>query len=158
VEANVFPFDQFLKVIIVSATNPFASAAQSQTLRQQVFEFLVARRLITTRLKVVPPDYTPIEIAATVVRDLTSRLSADTVAANVTTFLDPLKGGVDGRGWPFGRSVFRSELDSVIEGIDGVDHLEQLLFNGDASVSEVALSSPLSLPSLTALTVTVLDQ
>ena len=160
VQPNIFPLDEFVKVVVVPASNPRATAAESEVLRQQVFEFLAPRRLITTRVNVVPPDYTSIDIALTVVRDATRRLAADTVSgivnAAVTTFLDPLTGW-DGSGWPFGRSVYRSELDRLIEGLDGVDHIRQLLLNGDENIAEVKLVTALSLVDLNQLSVSVVD-
>lgn len=55
------------------------------------------------------------------------------------------------------RSVFRSELFQVIEGIDGVDHVQRLLLNDDDIVGELPLSSPISLVRLDELTVTMVD-
>lgn len=161
VQANVFPLDQIVKVIIVPADNPRATAAQSADLRQKVFQFLDARRLITTRVNVVAPDYTPLKLALTVVRDAARRLSPDLVASNISAgisaFLDPLAGGMNGIGWPFGRSVYRSELDRLVEGLDGVDHLRQLLLNGDENIAEIRLVSALSLVDLQQLAVTIVD-
>lgn len=95
VEATVFPFDQFVKVVIVPNLASEASA-QLAALRQQVFQFLAPRRLITTRVKVVPPDSTTVSINVTVVRDPSSRLPIATVAGSVTSaitsFLSPLAG------------------------------------------------------------------
>ncbi len=36
-------------------------------------------------------------------------------------FLHPLKGGEGGKGWPFGRTVYKSEIYEVIEKVEGVD-------------------------------------
>lgn len=160
VTAPVFPFDQFVKVVIVQNA---ASAATLplDALRQQVFQYLAPRRLITTRVKVVQPDTTTIGIGVSVVRNATSRATADAVAAEVSsaisTFLDPLTGGPAGTGWPFGRSVYRSELDSLVEGLPDVDHIAQLLLNGDENIAELKLVSPLSLVSLGQLSVNVAD-
>jgi hypothetical protein len=158
VEPTVSPFDQFVKVVIVPSTK---NLVQPDLLRQQVFEFLAPRRLITTRVRVVPPDFTGISINVTLVRDPASRIPIDVLASNgtsaITGFLSPLAGGVSGTGWFFGRSVFRSEMDSIIEGLDGVDHIQQLSLNGDENIGEVKLVSALSLVRLDQLTVNVVD-
>lgn len=147
---NVFPDEQFVKVIIVP--NDQNNPEPTQELRQDVFKFLRSRCLITTRVKVVPPMYTPVHIETTVVRDPGSRLDRKAVERNVKEaiieFLSPLTGGVDGKGWEFGRSVFRSELYQRIEDTPGVDHVQRLLMNGDETVGELQLSSPTSLVSL----------
>ncbi|MBZ5561548.1 MAG: baseplate J/gp47 family protein [Acidobacteriia bacterium] len=161
VEPTVFPFDQFVKVVIVPKPASGSELPPTEALRQQVFEYLAPRRLITTRVKVVPPDNTTVSVTVTAVRDATSRVQDDALANSVrsaiTGFFSPVSGGVDGKGWPFGRSVFRSELESVIEGLEGIDHIRQLLLNGDENIGEVKLVSALSLVSLGQLSVNVVD-
>jgi predicted phage baseplate assembly protein len=158
---NVFPNEQFVVVVIVpnDATSP--EPTPTDALRQTVFQFLRQRCLITTRVGVVPPRYVRVRVGVTIVRAANSRLNRDTVRQNVEqavrNFLSPLSGGVDGKGWEFGRSVFRSELYQIIEGIDGVDHVQRLLMNGSEITGEVRLNSPTALVRLEELTVTVVD-
>ena len=158
---NVFPAEQFIKVIVVPDIPDNPAPEPTMELRQQVFEFLRSRRLITTRVQVVEPHYTPISIAVTIVRDLSSRLPRDNVQQKVSQtiqdFLSPFKGGVDGSGWEFGRSVFRSELYQAIESIPGVDRVQRLLLNGDEIIGELKLALPTSLVKLDELRVTVGD-
>ena len=57
----------------------------------------------------------------------------------LTTFLHPLTGGPDGIGWPFGRSVYLSDIASLVESIDGVDYAGSIdLLIQDTAVGEVA--------------------
>jgi hypothetical protein len=103
----------------------------SRELRQRIFKFLNERVLIATRLHVLPPDYYSLfRITATVVRSAQSRLDRATIRQNVVKavrdFLHPTRGGDDGRGWQLGRSIFRSELYGIIEGLPGVDHVREL--------------------------------
>jgi hypothetical protein len=44
----------------------------------------------------------------------------------LNSFFDPLKGGPEHTGWPFGRDVFRSEVMQVIDEVAGVDHVLSL--------------------------------
>lgn len=152
-----FPPDQVVNVIIVPS-DPTMTAVQLQALCDQVFAYLAPRRLITTRIRVVPPDHTGVEISAILARARGSDTIAlgDNVRQQVTKFLDDRGGGFDGNGWPFGRALYRSDLYRLIEGIDGVDHVEELRLNGDASRSEIQLVSPLSLVGPVQLGVTVL--
>ena len=122
-----------LKIVIVpeaSSGDDFAPEP-SDELRQAVYEFLRERVPICTRLQVLTPQYSAIHLEATVVRGRQSRLDRATVRQNVVKavrdFLHPTRGGDDGRGWPFGRSIFRSELYAIIEGLPGVDHVRELL-------------------------------
>ena len=41
-------------------------------------------------------------------------------------FFHPLYGGPDGRGWPFGRDVYLSDVARLLEGISGVDYVQRL--------------------------------
>ncbi len=165
---NVLSDEQFVRVAIVPNEPADVAPRPSDALRTTVFDFLRARRLITTRLQVVPPVYTDVRIEASVVHDSAHLLSQETVRQNVALtigrFLSPLGGGADGAGWEFGRSVFRSELYERLEGLPGVDHVARLLLNDDEKVSELALSPrdprsrPVSLVRLADLRVIVVDQ
>jgi hypothetical protein len=130
---NVRHAELMLKIVIVpeaSSENDFAPEP-SDELRQAIYEFLRERVPICTRLQVLAPQYSAIHLEATVVRGRQSRLDRATVRQNVIKsvrdFLHPTRGGDDGHGWPFGRSIFRSELYAIIEGLPGVDHVRELL-------------------------------
>jgi hypothetical protein len=122
-----------LKIVIVPEVSDADDIAPEpgDKLRQAVYEFLRERVPICTRLQVLTPQYSAIHLEATVVRGRQSRLDRATVRQNVVKavrdFLHPTRGGDDGRGWPLGRSIFRSELYAVIEGLPGVDHVRELL-------------------------------
>jgi hypothetical protein len=76
-------------------------------------------------VEVVGPTYLDVTIQAQVQAksgvNKTSLQQAIVTALN--TFLDPLVGGPDGTGWPFGRDVYRSEVMKVIDAVSGVDHI-----------------------------------
>ncbi len=154
---GVFPADQLVKLVIVPADTVMTTVGL-QALCDQVFAYLAPRRLITTRISVVPPDRTEVNISVTVARGRTGDAIAlgDNVRKPVTRFLDDRHGGFDGNGWPFGRPVYRSDLYRLIEGLDGVDHVAALLLNGDENRGEIPLVSPLSLVGPVQVTVTVL--
>lgn len=47
-------------------------------------------------------------------------------------YLNPLRGGPDGSGWPFGRAVQYGEMFAVLQRVDGVAAVEELrLFPAD---------------------------
>jgi predicted phage baseplate assembly protein len=103
---------------------PFPSAGFLRT----VCEHLDHHRLITTEVRVIPPDYVTVSVNATVL--LKPRVSSSAVQKGIegalSKFLDPLKGGVGGSGWEFGRSVYQSEIYQLIEGVSGVDCVMQV--------------------------------
>jgi hypothetical protein len=53
------------------------------------------------------------------------RLGLD-IQANLQSFFDPLSGGPENQGWPFGRDVYASEVYQIIEQTGGVDYVETL--------------------------------
>jgi hypothetical protein len=79
-----------------------------------------------TRLHVVQVRETKVEIEATVVRVPGSPLRAEDLERRIREFIDPVRGGFDGTGWPIGRTLYRSELFQLIEAIPDVDHVEAL--------------------------------
>lgn len=85
--------------------------------------FFEPRRILTTRLHVVPPSAVQIQVDASVYID--DDAAASTVRARVeaalTTWFDPYAGGVDGDGWPLGAEVFVSDLYALLDGVPGVD-------------------------------------
>jgi uncharacterized phage protein gp47/JayE len=113
-----------------------------QGLQQDILAFLEDRRLITTVLHAVNPEFSEInlEIAVQARSGKNPVELASAVEAAVRKFLDPYDGGEQGGGWPFGRDIYRSELYQLIEGLDGVDHVQQMKMNGNALISTVALS------------------
>ena len=158
---TVSPDEQFVNVIIIPGDPGSITPEQMDSLRQEVFVYLRQRQPVTTRLRVLAPEYTDVSIAVEVVRDAEAILTKDDVSENVARtirdFLDPLKGGEDGDGWEFGRSVFRSEIYQVVEGVSGVDHVYQLTLNGSEIANEIELLSPTHLVRLSGLEVEVTD-
>jgi hypothetical protein len=71
----------------------------------------------------------------------------DDVTRALERFLDPLRGGLDGRGWQFGRDVYRSEVLELIDRIPGVDHVldMELLPDGQAPQCGNVCVGPLGL-------------
>ena len=78
---------------------------------------------MTTRAHVVGPFFVPVRISVAVV-PLADRLLADvrrSIVNAVCAFLDPHTGGGDGKGWPFGRNVFASEIFALLDRLSEVD-------------------------------------
>lgn len=114
-----------LITVIVVPSLPSPRPAPSFGLRRAVASYLQPRRIIGTRVEVVGPTYIEIAIRATVQsleRTNTEALQQRIVEA-INEFLDPLRGGPEKTGWPFGRDVYRSEVLQVIDEVPGVDYV-----------------------------------
>ncbi len=152
-----FDADLFRDPAVPLATKE-AMFAVGHELWQRLRRFLEPRRLITTRLHRETARLRPFTLSAQVVaaagRNLT-QLTTDLTGA-IHGFLDPVKGGVEGRGWPLGRHVFRSQLFRMIEDADGVDHVASLSL-GPADGSGNVVLGPQDLPLLAWLDLTVVS-
>jgi predicted phage baseplate assembly protein len=116
-----------ITVIVV----PFSRADQprpSQGFLQTIRRHLDRHRLVTARVYVIGPDYVRVEVQTTVL--LRGGFSSTDVQQQIRTalnrFLHPLSGGPEGNGWPFGRTVYKSEVYQVIENVEGVDGVQRL--------------------------------
>jgi hypothetical protein len=104
-----------------------------QALLAGLVAFFEPRRLLATRLHVVGPRYLPVRITAeVVVRDdaAPEPVRAATRAA-LDDFLDPLHGGPDGTGWPFGRPVWASEVTAVLAAVPLVAYVDEVVVATD---------------------------
>ena len=95
-----------------------------------VCRHLDRHRLLTTRVYVVGPEYVGVSVRATV-KLFPEFGQAETLARvqkSLDDFLRPLPPDDDpvGEGWPFGRTVFRSEIYQLIESVEGVDCVEKV--------------------------------
>ena len=87
--------------------------------------YLDERRLLTTRLDIRPPAYqwvackVKLRAAPGVER---SQVEAE-VLARLYHYLNPLTGGPEGTGWPFGRSLFVSDVYQCLQGIPNVQFI-----------------------------------
>ena len=99
-----------------------------------ITRYLDSRRIIGTRLVVEPPFYQGI----TVVARLTARPRIDPVQLRdraleaLYRYFNPLSGGPDGAGWPFGRPVHAGEVFGVLPRVPGTELVDDvLLFAAD---------------------------
>jgi predicted phage baseplate assembly protein len=107
---------------------PFEDLVPSDSLLATIAGHLEARRPIGARLVVEPPFYQGVTVVARLLpRPDTSavRLRAQAETA-LYTYLDPLYGGPDGRGWPFGRPVHAGEVFGVLQRLPGVEVVEEV--------------------------------
>jgi len=90
--------------------------------------YLDERRLLTTRLDIRPPAYYWVACRS----KLRASPGADqaqveaTVLKRLYHFLNPLKGGPDGAGWPFGRTLYLSDVYQCLQGIPNVQFVRSV--------------------------------
>jgi len=111
-------------------------------------ELLDARRLVTSRHHVVGPTYTAARVQVRAIRGSATLLAPDDldlrsrIEQALRHYFHPLSGGEESTGWPFGRAVYASELYRVVEGVEGVDHVESLSIQDHGSDSDRVAIAP----------------
>ena len=84
--------------------------------------------MLGTHLAVDGPAYVGVSVEATIVvsRNASSERVRAMTAERIREYLDPLLGGPDGAGWPFGRDLYLSEMQSVVQSIPGVEYAQDV--------------------------------
>ncbi|MEU4203773.1 putative baseplate assembly protein [Streptomyces sp. NPDC039022] len=109
----------------------FEQLVPGDRLLDRITRHLDERRLIGTRLAVGPPYYQGVTVVATVHAfrgtdtDRVRRRAHDALYRH----LDPLTGGADGRGWPFGRPVQAGEVFAVLQRVPGVELVDEVVLH-----------------------------
>jgi predicted phage baseplate assembly protein len=116
-----------VSIIVVPDTDDNAPMPAEGTLRA-VCEYLDQRRLLTSELYVLPPDYHRIAVRAEVIAAETADLATvkTEIEKTLLDYFHPLKGGEDGMGWPFGGRIYYSRVSQRIFSVPGVLSIEQL--------------------------------
>jgi predicted phage baseplate assembly protein len=89
-------------------------------------------RLIGTRVIVGPPSYLGVTVVGRLrARSKVSPSRVQTAALDALYgYLNPLTGGPDGRGWPFGRAVHAGEVFAVLQNLTDVEVVEDVRIFG----------------------------
>jgi len=128
--ANLLPAPGWVTLILVPRSlDP--QPTPSYELKEEVAAYIAERApaaIESGRINVIPPNYLPVGVSATVAAKQIgdSGVVKTAVVAALNQFFHPLYGGPDGHGWPFGRSVYLSDVAKVMEGVSGVDYVRQL--------------------------------
>jgi hypothetical protein len=111
-----------ISIIIVPDTGQ-AAPQPSTELIASVGSYLEERRLLGTVIHVVGPRYTTVGVQVTLYLDSDAKEQevSERATQELLRFFDPLRGGQDGGGWPFGRNVYVSEIYNLLDRLPGVD-------------------------------------
>ena len=134
-----YPFKNESPGHVSVAVVPAAGANLPEVLAA-VGKLLDKGKLLTTRRHVVEPRYVKLRLKATLQLKpgaLERTAAGDSpekqpkgvtelAVAALTEFFDPLRGGHEGRGWPFGRSIYVSEIYALLDRLPGVDYVASL--------------------------------
>jgi len=92
------------------------------------------------------PDYLGVDVNAAVAPlDPAAAGSVEQGArAALATFLHPLTGGPDGRGWAPGRAVFLSDVAEALGRVPGLDYVQELALLRDGQLQGDFVEVPAS--------------
>ncbi len=102
-------------------------------LRAQVLNYLDERRLLGTQVQLQQPNYTGVSVQAEVTLEPAyNNPSAQaeilhSLQVALYRYLNPLTGGPDGTGWPFGRPVYPSDIMAILQQKAGIQYLGAIL-------------------------------
>ncbi|MDR3577378.1 MAG: putative baseplate assembly protein [Anaerolineaceae bacterium] len=104
---------------------------------EEVRKYLDERRLLTTNVIIDSPIYVGIAVEAdvTIQRNANAERVKTQVIERLFHYTDPLVGGPDGTGWPFGRDLYLSEVLTLIQSVSGVEYVQ------NATLFEIDLQS-----------------
>jgi predicted phage baseplate assembly protein len=96
--------------------------------RDRLGAFLDERRLLTTRLLINAPVYRWVtaRVRLRVNPDAEQTAVEAEILARLYRFVNPLTGGEQGRGWPFGRDLFVSDVYQSLQGVAGVQFIRSV--------------------------------
>ncbi len=97
------------------------------------------------QINLIPPNYLRVDVTAkVVVKSIKDAKEAENlVYRKLMTFLHPLKGGEKGKGWEFGRDVYKSEIYEILEDIELVDYVDEVALNTAEQIYELQVAQSL---------------
>ncbi|WP_407883379.1 putative baseplate assembly protein, partial [Scytonema sp. NUACC26] len=104
-----------------------------EAVQQKVLRYLDERRLLGVQVQLQEPKYVGVSIRAQVALEPAYEHSSAQqeillkLRVLLYQYLNPLTGGPEGKGWPFGRSVYPSDIVALLQQIPGVRYLGAVL-------------------------------
>jgi predicted phage baseplate assembly protein len=117
----------------------FAALKPDAALLERISRYLDERRCLGARISVEPPYYRGVTVVASVQAQAGTAPEAlrTTATAALSAYLNPVSGGPDGTGWPFGRPVQSGEVFAVLQRLPGVELVNDVrLFAADPITGE----------------------
>lgn len=130
-----------VKVVVVPYSETAIPTQPSEGFLKAVGQHLNKHRLITTQIKAIKPYFVEVSVKA-VVR-IYPKYNPERTRQKIKDFLtqqflNPLTGGDQGKGWSFGRTVYRSEVYQAItnstEAVDCVKDLKLIIVNPSENI------------------------
>jgi predicted phage baseplate assembly protein len=111
-----------------------------------VCRYLDDRRLLTTEVFVLKPRYQTVQIQAEVVALDTADAAQvhEQIVTSLVDYFHPLRGGDNGRGWPFGGTIHYSRVYQRVFSVPGVGSITRLAIVLDGDMQEECKDVPIA--------------
>lgn len=117
--------------------------------RQKIKAYLDERRLLTTRLHVASPDiiWVQVNLICKVRQGTNLKLIEQDVKERLYAYLNPLVGGPDKSGWPFGQDLYTYDVYTCLQGVPNLLAVPEItLYRPRPEGPERLLDNKLPLP------------
>ncbi len=134
--AKALPYKEENRVEVIVVPFSFQKLIYpSEGFLKTVCYHLDKHRLITTTVEAIPPEYALISVKSDlkIKADYTEQDVKDKVETVLNLFLDPLGGWKDQQGWPFGHSVYESDIYALLEEVEGVDCVLDVVLSAEGA-------------------------
>jgi predicted phage baseplate assembly protein len=107
--------------------------ALSPALQEQVLQYLDERKLLGVQVQLQELQYVGVSVQTEVILEpaYNNPLARAEILRNLRVslykYLNPLTGGLEGKGWPFGRPVYTSDIIALMQQTPGVRYLGRVL-------------------------------
>ncbi|MFQ5631819.1 MAG: putative baseplate assembly protein, partial [bacterium] len=125
-----------VSIVVVPYALPGSGARlpmPSKGFLRTVYNYLKPKSLVASDLHVIAPEFTKASVKTQI--KIEPGMRAETVRKEtvdaLVKFLEPVAGGIDHKGWPFGRAVYQSEIYQVIGEVAGVRCVESVSLSAD---------------------------
>ena len=122
--AKALPYKEDNRVEVIVVPFSFQKLIYpSEGFLKTVCYHLDRHRLITTKVKAIPPQYALVSVQTELKIKENEREDAVKKRVNdaLDLFLDTIRGWKDHYGWPFGHTVYKSDIYALLEEVEGVD-------------------------------------
>ncbi len=117
---------------IIDGQIRFEHLVPSEETMERILNALDGARLVGTRVIIEPPVYQGVTVVAQV--KAKPKISVvrvrEEASAVLHRYFNPLVGGPDGKGWPWGRPIQSGEAYTALQEIRGVDFVEEIRLFG----------------------------
>lgn len=117
---------------IIDGQIRFEHLVPSEETMERILNALDGARLVGTRVIIEPPVYQGVTVVAQVKAKpkISVARVREEASAVLHRYFNPLVGGPEGRGWPWGRPIQSGEAYTALQEIRGVDFVEEIRLFG----------------------------